>query len=74
MESGVLGVLYQLAVSPVGEEPSLESDFATILHHPMEEQIALDKAQRKQLAMFSIVPLVKNVYLSCLTGLKFFLN
>ena len=58
MESGVLGVLYQLAVSPVGEETSLESDFAIIRLHPTEEQIAVDKAQRKQLAMFSIVPLV----------------
>jgi hypothetical protein len=58
MDTGVLGVLYQLAVSPVGEEPSLESDFATIRLHPTEEQIALDKAQRKQPAMFIIVPLV----------------
>ncbi len=58
METGVLGVLYQLAVSPVGEETSLEPDFATIRHHTTEEQIAVDKAQRKQLAMFSIVPLV----------------
>jgi hypothetical protein len=58
METGVLGVLYQLAVSPVGEETNLESDFATIRLHPTEEQIALDKAQRKQPAMFIIVPLV----------------
>jgi hypothetical protein len=58
METGVLGVLYQLAVSPVGEETSLESDFATIRLRPTEEQIALGKAQRKHPAMFSIVPLV----------------
>jgi hypothetical protein len=58
METGVLGVLYQLAVSPVEGGLNLESDFATIRLRPTEEQIAPDKAQRKQPAMFSIVPLV----------------
>ena len=50
METGVLGLQLPPAVSLVEREHKTAPDFATIQHHPMEEQIALGKAQKMLLA------------------------
>jgi hypothetical protein len=61
METGVPGVLSQTAVPTVGEEPTIEQDFATLLRHIMVDLSALDQAQKQQLAMNSIALLVKQI-------------
>ncbi len=61
METGGLGVLSLLAVSPAEGGLNHEPDFATIRHLPMAEQLVLDKAQKQQLAMNSIALLVKQI-------------
>ncbi len=57
METGVPGVLFQTAVPTAGEEPTIEQDFATLLHHIMVDLFALDKAQKMHPAMCSNVPM-----------------
>ena len=64
METGVLGLQLPPAVSLVEREHKTAPDFATIQHHPTEEQIALGKAQKMLLAIHSCVPLVKKFNLT----------
>ncbi len=61
METGVLGVLCQLAVSPAERVLKIALDFATIQHHTMEEQHAQDQALKMLLAIHNNVQLVKKL-------------
>jgi hypothetical protein len=45
METGVLGLLLELAAAHVEVEPNLELVFATILHRPMVEPPVQDQDQ-----------------------------
>jgi hypothetical protein len=59
METGVLGVLFPLAVLPAEGEHNLILDSATIQLQLWEEQHALVQAQKLLLAMHSSAPSVK---------------
>jgi hypothetical protein len=75
METGVLGVPCQLALSLVEVALNLILDSATIQHRLMEELLVLVKAQKLLLAMHSNAQLVKQtIYNKQLLYLLYYLD
>ena len=58
METGELGLFGEPAASPVDQEAKQGQEFATIPHHPMEEQHAVDPHPRVKHALLLVVQLV----------------